>query len=106
MGGNKKVPGANSPEADEKESSEMQSICVSWCVACVLIHMWVYSQAIAIAVCEGRFGELHHSGATFPDDFWGAAQQFLGFCERLSQLFFPLHKLRVTLQKGNTTFKR
>lgn len=65
----------------------------------------MYSQAIAIAMCEGRFGELHHSGTSFPDDFWGAAQQFLGFCERLSQLFFPLHKLRVTLPKENSHFK-
>lgn len=65
----------------------------------------MYSQAIAVAVCEGRLGELHHSGAAFPDDFGGAAQQLLGFCERLGQLFFPLHKLGVTLQTRNRNFK-
>lgn len=71
-------------------------MCV--CVLYIYIYMCVYSQAVAVAVCEGRFGELHHSGPAFPDDFGGAAQQLLGFCERFGQLFLPLHELRVALR--------
>ena len=76
-------------------------VCVSVCV-CVCVSISVYSQAIAVAVCEGRFGELHHSGTAFPNDFGSTAQQLLGFCERFSQLFLPLNKLGVALQmEGN-----
>lgn len=59
----------------------------------------LYSQAIAIAVCEGRFGELHNSSPAFPDDFGGATQQLLGFGKRFGQLFLPLHELWITLQR-------
>lgn len=82
-----------------------RDLCVFLCIkvyvcvfACVFMDIRVYSQAIAIAVREGRFGQPHHSGAAFANDFWGTAQQLLGFCERFSQLFLPLHELRVALQ--------
>lgn len=81
-------------------------LCVWWRVPCVYCSICVYSQAVAIAVCEGRFGELHHSGAALPDDLGGAAQQLLGFCEGLSQLLLPLHELGVALQTGNTKLSR
>ena len=106
MGGSKKVSGP----VVLKLMTKGQVRC-SVCVYCGVLRVCtdtcvcVYSQAIAIAVCEGRFRELHLHGAAFPDDFGGAAQQLLGFCERLSQLFFPLHKLGVTLQTGNGNFK-
>lgn len=77
-------------------------LCVWWRVPCVYCSICVYSQAVAIAVCEGRFGELHHAGAALPDDLGGAAQQLLGFCEGLSQLLLPLHELGVALQTGKT----
>lgn len=80
------------PEAEVVVWGGMQSVCV----LCVCAR--VCSQAIAIAVCEGGFGELHHSGPALPDDFWSTTQQLLGFCESFSQLFLPLHKLWVTLQ--------
>lgn len=53
---------------------------------CVSVYrsVCVYSQAIAIAVCEGRFRELHHSSTAFPDDFGGTTQQLLGFRECFS----------------------
>lgn len=81
----------------------MQCVCVCVSVnvsACVFMYMraLVYSQAIAIAVCEGGLGKLHYSSTAFPDDFRSATQKFLGLRERLSQLFLPLHKLWVTLR--------
>lgn len=80
-------------------------VCLHVCV-CIQICM-CDSQAIAIAVCEGRFRELHHSSTAFPDDFGGTTQQLLGFRECFSQLFLPLHKLWVTLKKKKkTTSKR
>lgn len=75
-------------------------ICVSVSGICVFVCECVRScsQSIAVAVCEGRFGELHHSGAAFSDDFGSATQQLLGFCESLRQLFLPLHELWVALR--------
>lgn len=108
VGGSKKVSGTLVLQLMRKGHVRCRVcvyLCVWCCVTCVYWYICVYSQAIAIAVCEGRFGELHHSGAAFPDDFGGAAQQLLGFGERLSQLFFPLHELGVTLQTGNENFK-
>lgn len=58
----------------------------------------MYSQAVAIAVCEGRLGKLHHSSPAFSNDFGSPTQQFLGFCERFVQLFLPLHKLWIALR--------
>lgn len=60
------------------------------------------SQAVAAAVCEGGFGELHHSGPALPDDLGGAAQQLLSLGERLGQLLLPLHELRVALHGRQT----
>lgn len=86
-------------------------MCVCVCVsvnvsACVFMYMraLVYSQAIAIAVCEGGLGKLHYSSTAFPDDFRSATQKFLGLRERLSQLFLPLHKLWVTFTLQHKLF--